>query len=536
MKEFSMALALLISMALQAPSQETKAVTDAEKKEFLELLSKLPARCEFYTEEGVTKAGPYLRVILALTEKDIDKYPIYPFAVLSRQLGDRKEHQVYATKHFDKIAHPLLRLSWAVTLFDTQSASPEVVKYLHSALQSKEQSTTLAQMLGPAFNDFKEEVIRTSEAGKLMKVELVKEHTSKAFPKYDVGLGYTHLTYVFAPGPLVYAVRPFKQRGELIKHDVAKGTTSRLVIPQPKGFKAEFDFAGYFDNPVLSINSRGDLLCRWTIEGNGDHGIALLKKGSDTFLVKRLAMYLGSCRVVAAPDGAWHLIQMESAGNFVAFHIDDELKLTNLGDIRRPQHSALMDARFISKDILHLFCWDRDKSLTQRLRSIDFDVKERKVLHNREILRLDAAGYGVSIGGTLVHLNDGSLHYLRGIDDRRSVEEKKGKGQVAGLYYQAEADATTLKVGSGNEHIAVAVGDRVIVGYTENNAPDKVFFRVIRHGTLGPVTEVAIAKGRDHNLSSEYMTLHSEGDRIWFVNTLAPNTLYELKLVDAKKP
>jgi hypothetical protein len=535
MKAFSVVLALLISMAPHAPCQETKAVTDAEKKEFLKLLSKLPARGEFYTEEAVTEAGPYLRVLLALTEKDIDKYPIYPFAVLSRQLGDRKEHQVYAVKHFDNIAHPLLRLSWAVTLFNAQSAPPEIVKYLHTALESKEQSRTLAEMLGPAFNDFKEEVIRTSEAGKLMKIELVKEHSTKAFPKFDVGFDYTHRTYVFAPGPLVYAVRPFKQRGELIRYDVMKGTTSRLVIPQPKGFKAEFDFAGYFDNPVLSINSRGDLLCRWTIDGNGDHGIALLKKGSDTFLVKRLAMYLGSCRVVAAPDGAWHLIQMESGGNFVVFQIDHELKLTNLGEIRRPQHSALVDARFISKEILHLFCWDRDKSFTQRLRLIDFDVKERKVLHNREFLKLDAAGFGISIGGTLVHLNDGSLHYVWGIDDWRLAEEKKAKGQVAGLYYQAETDATTLKVSGGHEHIAVAVGNRVIVRYTEKNAPDKVSFRVIRHGTLGPVTDLAIAKGREHNLSSEYMTLYSETDRIWFVNTLAPNTLYELKLVDAKK-
>jgi len=144
--------------ALSGENKKATPVTDAEKKEFLELLGKLPARCEFYTDEGVTRAGPYLRVLLALTEKDIDKYPFYPFAVLSRQLCDRKEHQVYAVNQFDKIAHPLLKLSWAVTLFNTRSASPEVVKYLRVALESKEQSRTLAQGLGPGFEDFKKRV------------------------------------------------------------------------------------------------------------------------------------------------------------------------------------------------------------------------------------------------------------------------------------------------------------------------------------------------------------------------------------------
>lgn len=31
------------------------------------------------------------------------------------------------------------------------------------------------------------------------------------------------------------------------------------------------------------------------------------------------------------------------------------------------------------------------------------------------------------------------------------------------------------------------------------------------------------------------MALYTEADRIWFANTLAPNTLHELKLVDTGK-
>ncbi len=54
-------------------------VSDAQKQEFLELLKTLPTQGEFYTEETVKKAGPYLAVLFALTEKDIEKYDIYPF-------------------------------------------------------------------------------------------------------------------------------------------------------------------------------------------------------------------------------------------------------------------------------------------------------------------------------------------------------------------------------------------------------------------------------------------------------------------------
>src|SRR5262249_13691468 len=79
-------------------------------------------------------------------------------------------------------------------------------------------------------------------------------------------------------------------------------------------------------------------------------------------------------------------------------------------------------------------------------------------------------------------------------------------------------------------------GDRIVVCYTLRSAPDKAFFRVIRHGALGPVTELTIAKDWKHNLSSEYMVLYSEADRIWFVNTLEPNRLFELKLVDTQTP
>ena len=93
-----------------------------------------------------------------------------------------------------------------------------------------------------------------------------------------------------------------------------------------------------------------------------------------------------------------------------------------------------------------------------------------------------------------------------------------------------------MKVASGYEYRAITVGDRIVICYTQEDFPDKVFFRVINHGALGPLSEIRINKGRTHALSSEYLVLHSDADRIWFVNTIERNTLYELKLVDAKMP
>src|SRR5207247_342046 len=46
-------------------------VSDAQKKQFIKLLGKLPYKGEFYTDEAIKKAGPYLPILFALTEKDI---------------------------------------------------------------------------------------------------------------------------------------------------------------------------------------------------------------------------------------------------------------------------------------------------------------------------------------------------------------------------------------------------------------------------------------------------------------------------------
>lgn len=130
-------------------------VTDDEKKAFFELLSKLPTRGEFFTEESEEKAAPYTRVLLALTDKDLEKRDMYLFASISAGLIGRKEPQKYGVKHFDSIASNMLKLFWGTGLFNAGVATPQIVKYLRSSLESKEQAAILSSMLGPEFEDFK---------------------------------------------------------------------------------------------------------------------------------------------------------------------------------------------------------------------------------------------------------------------------------------------------------------------------------------------------------------------------------------------
>jgi len=475
-------------------------------------------------------------VLLALTEKDLEKRDIYPFLALSRGLIGHKEARQYGITNFAKIAHPTIKLSWAVLLFTANEASsPEIVVFLRKALDSKEKARILSEMLGPGFEEFKEQVIRTAEAGKQTKVELVKQHSIEAFPDYRTAFSCTNKQCIFAPGRLLYAVRPPKKRGCFYLQNFGESKTRPLVIPQPEGFKAKYDFPSYFENPVLTVNPGGDLLCRWTIKGNGDHGLALLKKGSDSFLVKRISLYLGlhlgnSC-VVAGPDGGWYLVNWRFGTDFTVYRVDKELNVTQLGNFKGKGHHSIdiLDARFISKDVLHLFWGDvlfSDNYL--RMRCVDFDVKKQKWVHAREIFRLDKFVSSANEPAVL-QVKDESLHYVWKID------EGAAQTKATGLYYQAEADGKTVKFSDGYEYRAIAAGDRIVVCYTLKDSPEKVFFRVIQHGILGPVSEITAAKGRSHNLWSEDLLLYWEPDRIWFMNTLATNALYELRIVDAQK-
>lgn len=146
-----------LCVTLLGPSRgprESIEVSAAERKAFCELLATLPHKGEFLTDEGIQKAAPHIRALFALTEQDIAECDLYPFLALSRGLCDREEYRTYGAAHFDQIAHPEIKLFWAVILFDEGAGSSEIIGFLQAALKSNDRSKVLSQMLGPEIADF----------------------------------------------------------------------------------------------------------------------------------------------------------------------------------------------------------------------------------------------------------------------------------------------------------------------------------------------------------------------------------------------
>src|SRR5258708_37026201 len=148
-------LMLVVVTPQQSPANQ---ISDVQKKDFINLLKTLPHKGEFFTGDAIKTAGPYLPVLFALTDKDIEGYDIYPFAALSRGLCDDENNRRYATAHFGDIRHSDLKLAWAAMLFDAGKPSAEIVRFLRGALKSQARAKVLAEMLGPNFADFKRRV------------------------------------------------------------------------------------------------------------------------------------------------------------------------------------------------------------------------------------------------------------------------------------------------------------------------------------------------------------------------------------------
>jgi len=148
-------LGLLMACFALWSCQSTNAVSSHQKKDFITLVFTLPRNSDIFTDEAFKKAGAYLPVIFSLTEKDLEKYDIYPFDVIIGGVCSRDEYRDYAIRHFSEIRHPELKLFLAVVLFDKGPTSPEIESFLHDALRDEEQAEKIAGMIGPNFQDFK---------------------------------------------------------------------------------------------------------------------------------------------------------------------------------------------------------------------------------------------------------------------------------------------------------------------------------------------------------------------------------------------
>jgi hypothetical protein len=161
-------LFLALTIAVQGQATEITKVTPQQKKAFLELMTKLPSRGEFYTNEGVQKAAPFLHVLLSLDKKDITEDHYFAILALSRGLHDsRKEHREFAVKNFEKIPHPVIKISWAIMLFRfSREVTPEVTRYLRDSLDDNERMEFIRSMLGPEFAAVRKQIVAKAEMKK----------------------------------------------------------------------------------------------------------------------------------------------------------------------------------------------------------------------------------------------------------------------------------------------------------------------------------------------------------------------------------
>ena len=157
-----MSLSFAVTLA-----DDSNSVSATDKREFLALVRELPTEGELFTDKAIRKAAPHIRVLFALTKEDLEQGDIYPFAALSAGLCRDRKYRKYGVEHFAHIAHPELKPFWAAALFGAQPPlSTEIVEYLRAALESKERSQELREIVGPGFESFKERVIQTPPSDK----------------------------------------------------------------------------------------------------------------------------------------------------------------------------------------------------------------------------------------------------------------------------------------------------------------------------------------------------------------------------------
>jgi tricorn protease-like protein len=201
------------------PSLIAQNAAEAQKKAFIDLLKTLPTKGESYTDEAVQKAGPYLPVLLSLTEKDLEGYDLYAFAAISAGLAKDKQHRAYAVAHFAEIRHSELKLFWAGILFEADDVSPEIVHYLRDAMNESARAELLAEMVGPEFKFFKRKVLShpfATEGG-------------KNAPQVEEDEGHADWVVAVAFSPDGKTLLSGSHDGTLIQWDVATGKQVRSI-------------------------------------------------------------------------------------------------------------------------------------------------------------------------------------------------------------------------------------------------------------------------------------------------------------------
>ena len=366
------------------------------------------------------------------------------------------------------------------------------------------------------------------------EVKLVRQYSMEGLPPPREGFSYQAVECAALPEGTFQCVRPVPSNGELITWTPSSGI-SRLSIPQPDGFQPRYDFKSYFEYPALFLNQRGDRLIRWQLEGNGDHGLALLRNGSSAWTTARIDFPLVDSRLVSTPEGAWYLVQWSASVyqgfKLSVFRLDEKLRPQRIASQTGPGHHSIrtVDARFSSERILHLI-WAEVNPRTEkpnhlRILATDLDVRERSWAAERELFRLDQ--FTSSAHPTALVLGDGRCHYFWDVD------EGEKRTTVSGTYYRAPDSKAAVKVADSYHGAKVWSAERdIVVCFTQSGHANKVFFRVLRDGKAYPASAIDIENRTDYPLWDENMLLGGDGITIRFVNTLDIKRVYEIQVKD----
>ena len=393
-------LTMLVFAFLLGQTPTEPLATEAEKKALLKLIKTLPTQGEFFAPEGVEKAVPHTRALLALTEDDIADYGLYPFLALSAGLSGEKKARDVAVKNFERIAHPSIQVNWATMLMRDPKIQPIIVRHLKKAIDAPKGTKTLAATRDPRFDGLKVEVEAILEKKRRVSAELVKKHSIDELPVDWLGYNSVQLK---STGQ-IYCLREAKGRGELTVTDWRTNVRKTRPVPQPAGVKEERD---RLDSPLLEVNAAGDIACTWMIGGNGDHAIAVCKAGAEKFQVVRIKRYLMGSLIFDDDARGWLLVQ----GGTV-YRIGEDAKLTELASCDWHSSYNALDARMIAPGLLHGFWAERSEGgLRLRMHCADYDCQRKLWLHDRVIQQIDK--FVSSANRPMVlQTDDKKIHYI----------------------------------------------------------------------------------------------------------------------------
>jgi hypothetical protein len=109
---------------------------------------------------------PYTPVLLSLTEKDCLKYNLantYALIAMTQGLLLLPETMEYASKNFNDIGHPDIKLFCAGILFYVTTPTQDVVFFLQGILKTEEGKKRVALMVGPQYESFLKNVMDYKE-------------------------------------------------------------------------------------------------------------------------------------------------------------------------------------------------------------------------------------------------------------------------------------------------------------------------------------------------------------------------------------